>query len=115
MKQASDHVSQTWLNLDYGSNYKEQTFGNRPQIRMLDNLVFLHGVVLKKAGTVAANDQLVATIPEGYRPPVVAYHTAQGSGNTVVNVQCDSAGNLTIKSGSSGNYVALDGMWWSVD
>ncbi len=96
----------TWTGLSYGSgwdDYDAATFAQGGYYKDITGIVYLRGVVKRVSGT----GTIIATLPAGFRPLRTVGGGAYGDSGQA-NVQVASNGQITLVSGSTGDFIYLD-------
>jgi hypothetical protein len=106
-----------WNNLTFGTGYEDGSFGALAGYRKIGSVVYLRGVIAKTSGNIEANDTPIGTLPSGYRPTAVQYFCCRSNGGNVITLQINSDGTSSVGIGSysSGTYIALDGISYTID
>lgn len=108
-----------WVPLEIQAGYKE--FGTAGgyvcQIRSMNGVVHLRGLVARTSGNFAANTAYtsVAKLPAGFAIPYPMWHSASaGRGNASAEVVIGTDGYVTIQTGptSTPAYVSLHSIGW---
>lgn len=93
-----DHLPGTWQNISLVSGWSNYGTGFvTPQCRKLvGSLIEVRGTIKKSSTTVA--NEVVATLPIGYRPPATMFFITWAS-NGYSRLQVDSNGTMRLISG----------------
>ena len=106
-----------WISLGYGSGFEASAFGYAPAYRKIGNMVYLRGVSTKSTGNIANADTPIGTLPANYRPTTVCYFTCRSNAGYTITIQINPDGTSSIGIGgySSGTYISVDGIVFSID
>lgn len=116
---SGDSVEDTgWLplTLEDSITVHDASFAVTPQYRKIGNHVYIKGHIYTSVPS--GGSKLIATMPDGFRPPIGAhYDLGECGGQRVARIYSNSGGNLAVEwvanIGSSGQYTGVG--WIQID